>query len=459
MRRTNRVLHLLLVAVLAVTGAFVTGGCGKSGGTKPAAVVAAKYHCPMHPDYTSAKAGDCPICGMALTPIEAKPAAAAELYTCPMHPDVKQDHPGDCPICGMALVKAERGAAEAASAVEGRTAVELDERTLELTGIRTEPATRGVLERTVRTVGEVKADESRLRHVHSKVSGVVEHLHVNFNGQAVRRGQPLLALYSPELVATEEEFVRALDAARTGGSDASRELVAAARRRLELFDVPAGAIAELERTRHVQRTITLDAPVGGFVSSKDVYEGMRIEAGLTLLTVTDLARVWVEARVYENEAPFVRVGQSARLSFADAPQLTRTARVTYVDPFLDTQTRTLKVRFELDNPAQALRPGMYADVDLAIGGAASGPGVLVPDGAILDTGTRQIVYVKTGERRFEPRVVRVGGRSGDRALVLEGLKEGEEVVTQANFLLDSESRLRAQIAGSSASSGHEGHQP
>lgn len=455
--RTNRMLHLLLALALVAAGLFVLTGCGKSGGAKGAATTVARYHCPMHPDYTADKPGDCPICGMALTPVESKPAAAA-VWTCPMHPEVRQDHPGSCPLCHMALVEAAPVAAgDSAGAVEGRAAVELDERTLELTGIRTEAATRGVLERTVRTVGEVKADESRLRHVHTKVSGVVEHLHVNFNGQAVRSGQPLLALYSPELVATEEEFVRALDAARAGGSEGSKDLVSAARRRLELFDVPAAAIAELERTRRVQRTITLDAPVGGYVSSKDVYEGMRIEAGVTILTVTDLSRVWVEARVYENEAPFVKLGQPGRLTFADAPNLARTGRVAYVDPFLDTSTRTLKVRFELDNPGQALKPGMYADVDLTIGGAAGATGVIVPDGAILDTGTRQLVYVKTGERRFEPRLVRVGGRSGDRALVLEGLKAGEEVVVQANFLLDSESRLRAQAGA--AASGHEGHQP
>ena len=423
MKRFPGAMLALLMLAVGVLGAVALGGCGRKGGAggdSHASAPVARWHCPMHPDYTSAKPGDCPICGMALTPIEAAPAPSA----------------GD-------------------SALAGRAPVELDVATLELTGIRTEPATHGVLERTVRTVGEVKADESRLRHVHTKVSGVVEHLHVNFNGQAVRRGQPLLATYSPELLATEDEFLRALAAVRAGGSEGAQDLLAAARRRLELFDVPAEVIATIERTGKVQRTITLDAPVGGYVSSKDVYEGMRIEAGVTILTVTDLSRVWVEARVYENEAPLVKLGQSARLSFADAPALTRTARITYVDPFLDTETRTLKVRFELDNPTQALRPGMYADVDLTIGGATSGPGVLVPDGAILDTGTRQLVWVKTGERRFEPRVVHVGGRSGGRALVTSGLAAGEEVVTQANFLLDSESRLRAQAAASS----HEGHQP
>ena len=421
MSRTARWLGLAM-SLLLVTGALVTS-CAKHDGATHAAAAAAKYHCPMHPTYVSDKPGSCPICGMSLT-----------LITEPTDVDTAHGAGGDASGTG----------------VEGHAVVELNERELELTGIRTATAQYGELAATVRTVGEVKADETRLRHVHTKVPGSVERLYVSFSGQEVRKGQPLLALYSPELLATQEEYLRALqasDRAKDGASDDARrsaaDMLDATRRRLELFDVPADVIARIASTRKTTRTITLDAPVSGFVSGKEVFEGMQVEPGTTLFTVTDLSRVWIEAQVYENEAGHVRVGQSAKLTLADEPGKVYGARISYIDPFLDTATRTLRVRFEFDNPGQRLKPGMYANVELQ--GEAS-EGVLVPDAAIMDTGVRQLVYVQTGDRRFEPRAVTVGGRTGDQALILSGLEAGESVVVQANFLLDSESRLRAAMA-------------
>lgn len=429
----RRGFSLVLLAVgLLMMGAFATS-CSRSAQTGVSAREQT-YHCPMHPTYTSDRPGNCPICGMKLVPISAG-----------YHDSTSAD----------TTITAER--------VDGHAIVDLTRDELRLTGIQTVPARRGMLARTIRTVGEVKADETRVRHVHTKVSGWVEKLYVNSSGQAVRKGQPLLSLYSPELLATQEEYLQAMaSSARFAQSDAvevrdgGQELLAAARRRLALFDVPEATIAQLERTRKPQRAITLSAPVSGFVSSKEVYEGMNIDPATTLMTITDLSRVWIEAEVYEYEAALVQVGQSATITLSNAPGRRYTARIAYLYPYLDTATRTLRVRFEFDNPGQVLKPGMYADVELQ--GEAS-EGVIIPDAALMDTGIRQLVYVQTGPGRFEPRRVTVGARSGGEVRVLSGVKAGEAVVTQANFLLDSESRLRSAMTGAAGSDSNHRHTP
>lgn len=429
----RRGFSLVLLAVgLLMMGAFATG-CGRSAQTGVSAREQS-YHCPMHPTYTSDRPGNCPICGMKLVPIPTG-----------YHDSTSAD----------TMITTER--------VDGHAIVDLTRDELRLTGIQTVPARRGMLARTIRTVGEVKADETRVRHVHTKVSGWVEKLFVNSSGQAVRKGQPLLSLYSPELLATQEEYLQALaSSARFAQSDAvevrdgGQELLAAARRRLALFDVPEATIAQLERTRKPQRAITLSAPVSGFVSSKEVYEGMNIDPATTLMTITDLSRVWIEAEVYEYEAALVQVGQRATITLSNAPGMRYTARIAYLYPYLDTATRTLRVRFEFDNPGQVLKPGMYADVELQ--GEAS-EGVIIPDAALMDTGIRQLVYVQTGPARFEPRRVTVGARSGGEVRVLSGVKAGEAVVTQANFLLDSESRLRSAMSGATGSDSNHRHTP
>ncbi len=454
-RRTRWALGLLgfalsLLALLAA-GALVAG-CGRPGSDKKTTSKQnAGYRCPMHPTYTSDHPGDCPICGMKLEPIPASGPRRLLYYRNPMDPSVTSPVALKDPM-GMDYIAVYSDDVAAASTVEGRAIVELEANELALTGIQTTIARSGRLGRTVRAVGEVKADETRIRQVQTKISGWVEKLYVSASGQAVRKGQPLLTLYSPELLATQEEFVRALEsAARFEASDVpevrrgGQELVESARRRLVLFDVPQKFLAQLERTKQPQRTVTLDAPVSGFVSSKEVSEGMQVAPGMTLFTITDLSKVWIEAEVYEYEASLVRVGQRARLTLPNEPGVVHAARIQYIYPYLDTQTRTLRVRFEFDNPGQRLKPGMYANVDLE-GDAAVG--VLIPDAAIMDTGIRQIVYVQTGPGRFEPRLVTVGSRSGAEAQVLSGVRVGEKVVTQANFLLDSESRLRSATAGS-----------
>jgi Cu(I)/Ag(I) efflux system membrane fusion protein len=469
------------------------------------------YVCPMHPEVTSDRPGRCSQCGMRLVPAGSTGDYPKQhkTYACPMHPEFVTDDPDErCPKCGMSVVeRPARGQGSAATAVRpgaeqappgGRTIlfyrnpmnptvtspvpmkdemgmdyvpvfgdevaqklgpvvsglapVQLTEEGIRLAGVRTATAVEGLLARTIRTVGTVTADETRIHHFHTRVSGWVEKLYVNFTGQLVRQGQPVVSIYSPELLASQEEFLRARAAAaqfaaselpevRKGGE----ELLSAARRRLLLFDVPEEFVAELERTGTPQRTVTLLAHGSGYVTSKGIFEGQQVEPGMMdLFTISDLSHVWIDADFYEYEASLLRLGQGARLTLPYDPAVRLTGRIAYIYPTLDPETRTLKVRFDFANPDLKLKPGMFANVELDTGGAQ---GVIIEDSAIIDTGERQVVFVSLGGGRFEPRQVRASVRSEGKALVVTGVAAGEQVVVRANFLLDSESQLRAALAG------------
>lgn len=328
-----------------------------------------------------------------------------------------------------------------------------------LAGVATEPAVPGSLGRTVRTVGLVTADERLVRHIHTRVTGWVEKLYVNFVGQPVAAGAPLLALYSPELLASQEEYLRAREATltfarsplpevREGGED----LLRSARRRLELLHLPPATLDTLERTGRAERTVTLASPVAGFVVMRQVFEGQQVDPSMDLLTVADLSRVWVEADFPEADVTALRPGQELALSLPSDPGVRRTGRVSFIAPTLEPQSRTLKVRLDVANKDGMWKPGMYVDVVAELG---SRPGIVIPESAVIDTGLRQTVFVESRPGVFAPRDVRVGGRGAGRALVLSGLVAGERVAVEGNFLLDSESRLRAAVASPPAAT--EGH--
>ena len=449
------------------------------------------YVCPMHPEVHAATPSRCPTCGMALEAAKAgQPAPASAGYVCPMHPEITSDRPASCSKCGMDLEKvvapAKQGATtsqgrplyyrnpmnpavrspvpvkdemgmdyvpvyadEAATAlpVSGLAVVRADAEGLRQAGVQVAAARRGELGRRIRTVGIIAADETRVRQVSVKSDGWIESLQVATSGQVVRKGDPLLTLYSPELLAAQEEYLQALAAARDFGDGAAGSgaaaLLEAARRRLQLLDLPSSVIQDLEHGG-AQRTVTLRSPASGYVTAKDVVAGQRIEAGEALFTVTDLSRVWVEAAFAESEAALVRVGQLLALEQPDQPGGRLVGRVSQILPALDPDSRTLRVRAGLDNPALALKPGMYVDVVTEVSPRA---GLLIPDSAVLDTGLRQVVYVETDAGTFSPREIRTGQRGGGQALVLSGLREGERVATAGNFLLDSEARIRGAIAG------------
>jgi multidrug efflux pump subunit AcrA (membrane-fusion protein) len=462
----------ILLLVFLLLGAFPA--CDKK------ADEGSMFHCPMHPTYISDHPGDCPICGMRLVPVETETAPPKpQLYVCPMHPEVTSDMPGRCPKCGMELVpvkgeeegqgthepggapgdEAVRDAGKTGPFPQGLAPVKVGETARALAGIQTATARKEAMEVRIRTVGIVAPDEARVRHIHTKISGWVDKLFVNFTGQTVRKGEPVLALYSPALFSSQEEFLkaRALAAGFSGSTipevrQGGQDLLESARKRLELFDVPEGFIKELARTGQPRRAVTLVSPVSGFVTAKSVFEGHQVEPGMELYTVTDLSRVWIEAEFYEYESQAVREGQEATISLPYDPGQSLQGRVSSIAPYLNPDTRTLQVRFDVPNADLLLKPSMFVDVLLTLRAGAS---VVVPDSAVMDTGMRQIVFVDRGGGSFEPREVKIGLRSGGKTQVLSGVNEGEEVVVRANFLLDSESRLQAAIG--SMSTGHETH--
>jgi len=307
------------------------------------------------------------------------------------------------------------------------------------------------LERVIRTVGRIDYDEKRTTTVSLKVGGWIEDLYVDFTGKYVRKGEPLLTIYSPDLVSTQEEYLLALAARKSltkssfpevAGSGDS--LADSARRRLKLWDINDDQIKALEESGQAKKTLTLYSPFSGFVLEKAAYKGMNVMPGVALFKLADLSVVWLYADVYEYELPFVRLGEQASVQLASMPGETFTGRAVYIYPSLNPETRTAKVRFELPNPHGKLKPEMYANVEIKV---HLGQKLAVPEGAIIDTGLRQVAIVDKGSGYFEPRKVKVGSKVEGYYEVIEGLKAGERVVTSANFLIDSESNLKEAVGG------------
>jgi len=399
------------------------------------------------------------LCGVAVgyrfgraerTPAPAAASHPRTVYHCPMHPQIVSDKPGQCPICQMTLVKnVDEPNSNVGAPVEGLAAVGLSTRKRQLLGARTVRAEVTPFMKTVRAVGQITIDERRVQHVHTKIQGWIEHLHAGAVGETVRRGDPLLTIYSPELLASQREYLVALDqrarvAASTPDVAADAEqLVEAATRRLLLQDMTEAQIVELAKTREAQKVVTLYSPVSGTITARNVSHGERIESATSLLDIADLERVWVLADVYESELSFVQDGQEAVIALSYLPDRTYTGRVSLVSPLVDTTTRTVKVRVELGNRDLELRPGMFATVELR---ADLGERLAVPKDAVLRSGTRNIVFVSPTDGSFEPREVELGLELPDRWEIRKGLAKGENVLAAANFFLDAESKLKAALA-------------
>ncbi len=318
-------------------------------------------------------------------------------------------------------------------------------------GVRTETVTRRALTRTLRAVGTVQVDERRQELVAPKFEGYVETLYVNTTGQDVRKGQTLMDIYSPDLVLAEEEYLAAWKSLQDLPADASREAREAARmladgalQRLRNWDIPHAEVAKLQRTGKVSRTLALPCLVNGVVLEKKVVVGQRFMPGDVLYSLADLSSVWVIAEVYEQDLAFVHVGQEAKVSFDALPGATFAGKVTFIYPTLSPDTRTAKLRIELPNRDGRLKPALYGTVEIATV-AASGPVLAIPESALLDSGSRKVVLIERGEGRYEPRDVKTGARADGYLQVLSGLSGGEKVVVSANFLIDSESNLRAAL--------------
>jgi len=408
----------------------------------------------------------------------ATPAAGGRrilYYVDPMHPAYKSDKPGIAPDCGMKLVPVYANAGSAATASAQPKSNEIDLSTLPMGTIRMSPEKRqqigveyGTVEvtsggQTIRAVGKVTYDETRLAHVHTKFEGWIDKVYVDFVGKLVEKGQPLLTIYSPDLLASEQELLLAVKAKEImkkstleGVIDQSETLFQAAKRRLELWDLSEAQIQQVLATGQPIKNVTIYSPIRGYVLERKAFPQVKVMPDTDLYTVVDLSRVWIMADVFENDAPNIRPGQTVRVTPSYDKNRSFLAKVSYIQPEVDPTTRTLKVRIDADNPGIALKPDMYVDVTFKVD---SGAALTVPSGAVLQTGDRNTVFVGHGDGYLEPREVTVGEQRGDRITILKGLKAGERIVTSGNFLIDSESQLKAAASGMSGMPGMPGMAP
>lgn len=395
----------------------------------------------------------------------AKGAPRILYYVDPMHPGYKSDQPGIAPDCGMKLVPVYANGAqggingEAASKAPAQDdgsemppgTIKVSPEKQQLIGVTYATVESGPGVHTIRAAGKVDYDETRIARVQTRIDGWVDKVFIDFVGKNVVKGQPMLSIYSPELLATEQEFLLALQGRdlmkRSTLGDAiaqSDSLVASARQRLELWQLSGAQIDRIARTGKPLTYVTLYSPIAGFVTARNAFPGQRITPETELYTISDLSRVWIMADVFEYEAPLIRPGAAVRVSLSYLPGHSFPARVDYIQPQVDPATRTLKVRLEADNPGLFLKPNMYVDAEFHV---AVPDRLTVPSEAVLDSGLRKTVFVDRGNGFLEPRQVETGERIGARIEIRKGLSAGERIVTSGNFLIDSESQLQASFSG------------
>ena len=375
----------------------------------------------------------------------AKPAPAANerkplYWVDPMHPWYKSDKPGIAPDCGMKLVPVYTALEEKPGTVG------IPPEKQQLMGVTYGAAEYETATGSIRAAARVMLDETRIAKVQTKLEGWVDQVFADFTGKLVQKGDPLLSLYSPEALATQEEFLLATKAQQLMQDNPVHEmlgstenLVAAAKKRLELWDISDLQIDEISRSGQTLKNLTLYSPISGFVMERNAFPSQRVTPDTVLYTVADLSTVWVTADVFEYEAVDIHLNQPATLTLAYLPGRTFHGRVSYILPQVDPTTRTLKVRVEFANPGYALKPDMYGEVEFQTGGARK---LVVPQSAVLNSGDHQTVFVDRGNSYFEPRAVKIGEQMNGRIEILSGLKAGERIIISGNFLMDSESRLK-----------------
>ena len=458
-----KLLRILIGVILVAAGILIGFGYGRWYGPRPhAGVTEAKkpkgYHCPMHPNYRSDKPGDCGICGMKLVPDddpshpEHAPAQASGdrkllYYRDPKNPDLKSDKPGLNPATGNDLEPVYEN--DPASMPMGTIRVSPQKQ--QLIGVKYGEATAAAGTHTFRAVGRVAMDETRIAKVQTKIEGWIDKVYVDFTGKLVEKGQPLLTVYSPEMLASQQEYLLAIrgrdmlrDSPLAGTGQQNESLIEAAKKRLELWDLSDAQIAEITRTGKALKNITLYSPISGYVMMRNAFPKQRITPETELYTVADLSKVWIMADVFENESPMIRVGMPVRVSLSYAAGRKIQGRVDYIQPQVDMATRTLKVRIEAENPDMVLKPEMFVDVEFQVGMPTR---VTVPSEAVLNSGLKKTVFVDRGNGYLEPRQVEIGERIGNRVEITKGVRAGERLVISGNFLIDSESQLKSAAAG------------
>ena len=365
-------------------------------------------------------------------------------WKAPMNPTYIRDNPGKGPM-GMDLVPVYEDESEVAGQIKINPTV------VQNIGIKTETVKRRTLKHEIRTVGNLTYDERKVHHIHTKYGGWIEKLHVDFTGQEVKQGDLLMEVYSPELVSTQEELVLALkykeslkDSTYGELTESADSLLASTKKRLELFDVPEHQIETLIRDKTITKTMHIHSPVRGFVIEKKALHGMRVQPGMSLYMIADLSNIWVLADIYEYEVPWIKVGQNVEMNLSYFPGKKFVGKVTFIDPFMNPATRTLKVRMEFPNPKWELKPDMYANV--TIQSTIAKRGLTVPEEAVIHSGEKTLVVIAKDSGQYESREVTLGVLAQGYYRVIKGLRKGEEVVSSSNFLIDSESKLQEAIA-------------
>jgi len=411
------------------------------------------YTCPMHPEIVRDEPGDCPICGMTLvkkeTAAENAESAIVEAeiyYTCPMHPEVVQDEPGDCPICGMTLVKKTSGDSQR----DEVSVVTVSPELIQTLGVTTEMVHPHRLVKEIRMVGRIDYNEKAVKIVSARIPGRIDQLFVDFTGATVKKGEPLVSLYSPKLISTQKEYLLSLETLNKMKDSiipeiiqSSKSLAQASKQRLLLWGISAKQIEELEERSKPATHLTIYAPLSGTVIHKQAMEGMYVMEGGNLYRIADLSTIWLYLDVYEYEMGLVEIGQQVAVTTPSYPGRTYTGIISFIDPFLDNKTRTVRVRCEIENKDLSLKPGMFTNavINVLVGEEV----VAVPESAVIHSGKHTHVIIDRGNGKFMPRPVTLGTLAEDYYQVLEGVMEGETVVTSANFFIDSESQLKAAI--------------
>lgn len=393
---------------------------------------------------------------------QAQTAAGDNVYTCSMHPSVRlRDPKAKCPICGMELipVKAQQGSSTpaghqhgapgATNASDGPAEFIVPVARQQQIGVTYATVEKRALSKTIRAVGTVAYNKQRHWDYVSRVEGYVQKLHISSRGERVEQNQPLLTLYSPELLTTQREFLDLLqmrDQARASGSQAAFEnaerLLESAKIRLRLWNIGHAQLAELEKSRKPQETLTLYSPFAGVIQDLGVDQGRRVMPGDHLVDVADLSAVWVWAEFYQEELPLLKKGMPIRITSAAFPVEKFNGVVEVLDPFIQEAKRTARVRIDVENPEFRLRPDMYVDANVQID---FGEALAIPETAVMPTGKRYVVFVDKGEGRLEPRLVELGAKAQEFYAVLSGLDPGERVVNSANFLIDAEAKIQGAL--------------
>ncbi|MFH2035272.1 MAG: efflux RND transporter periplasmic adaptor subunit [Candidatus Zixiibacteriota bacterium] len=370
--------------------------------------------------------------------LHAETKVGAQLYTCGMHPEIISDEPGYCPICGMKLTLKKDGS----SSMTGT--ISIDPTTTQNMGIRTTSVKKQTLTKTVKAFGKAAYDESLVYSVDIKIDGWVEKLYVDQSGQSVAKNQPLLEIYSPRLVTAQKEYLVAYEQYHKNQTSNIGNLLTAARQRLTNWDISKEQIEKLEKDGEIVRTMTIYSPANGIITKKNLTDGVQLKAGQILYEIVDLSTVWVKAYLYEQDVPFISVGQTVEINFPNTSEEKYQGKINYIAPFLDNKNQT-EIRVTLANSKNIIRPDMYAEVNIK--SELAGKRLVIPRSAIINSGTKQVIYIDEGDGSYSPHVIETGVvGENDMVEVISGLNDGEIIVTSGQFMLDSESRLNEALA-------------